>query len=138
MYYKLYEGKLKVKTSEHASKLFLEFARSINQIDGWYVIFLDKDKRFLCWHHLDNFCETDAIANDITSFAKRIDCRHIYMARLDSGRNCSLCHIDICWIASLHSFLLERNIILEDYLIISENKWCSYRDDKFIDEYLED
>ena len=135
-YYNLYEGQLTVKTSEHASRLFLEFARSINSTDGWYVIFLGKKKNFLCWQNLQNFCETDLIANDITSFAKSIGSKHIYMARLDSGRNCSLCYIDICWIASLHAFLLERNIKLDDYLIVSEQKWCSYRDDNFREQYL--
>jgi hypothetical protein len=133
LYYQLHEDKLPVTNPEHASQLFMHFARYHKHIDGWYVIFLDRKKRFMCWHCLENFIDIPAISADIAGFAKIIKARHVIMARLDSGKNSTVGYLDICWIASMLKCCGERHIELDDYMVVTEKGWCSYQDGEFIE-----
>lgn len=132
-YYELYEEKLKVKSTEDASRLFLQFARSINLMDGWYVIFLDKKQNFRCWYNLENFLDIPVIAADIAGFAKLIKARYIFMARLNQDYNPKIEYLDICWITALLEKCGEKHIQLIDYLVVTEENWCSYQQGTFIE-----
>jgi hypothetical protein len=124
--YELYKEKLPVTNSKQASELFLQFAKSINNIDGWYIILLDKKKRFMCWHNLENFCDIPVNCHDIACFAKILKAKHIIMARLESGKNSRIGYLDICWIAEMLKYCEQKCIIFDDYLVITEKGWCSY------------
>lgn len=131
--YQLYEEKLPVTSSAQASALFLQFAKSIQSIDGWYVIFLDKKKRFLCWYNLDNFMDIPVITADIACAAKMVGARHVMMARLDNGKNPNIGYLDICWIAELTKCCEDRKVALEDYLVVTEKEWRSYKGDIWLE-----
>lgn len=130
--YNLHEEKLQIGTSDHASELFLQFARSTGRTDGWYAIFLDRKKRFLCWYNVENFLDIPLAVTGIAGSAKIVGARHVVMARLDDGENPTVGYLDFCWIASLLEACGNRRVHLDDYLVVTERGWCSYRDGRFI------